>query len=140
MGGFFNCADVCTDMGGRVTGKDMQVRGAERRGGDPVLNAIGQLQASLDKRHVENVRNIEAGAADIKEVKDQLRRVLAGFPDGDPEGHCRYHEEVMSELEERKKLWREIRAHILKGGAWAVVGGVLWGAWKLFEFYLEKRL
>jgi hypothetical protein len=123
-----------------VQDKDFKQRGIERQTKNPILHAIDLLQSSLDQRHMESVKRIEAGAADMREFKEQLQRILAGFPEADPEAHCRYHKEVMAELEERKKLWREIRAHILKGGTWAVVIGVCWGVLKLFQFYLEKKL
>lgn len=118
--------------GGNVQDKDLRQRAQERRTPDPVMQAIAFLQASSDTRHAENVKNIQ-------DLKTQMERILSGFPDGDPEGHCSYHQVIIDEALQRKKLWYEIRAHILKGGALALIGGVLWGAWELFIFKLTGR-
>ncbi|WP_291785291.1 hypothetical protein [Luteibacter sp.] len=67
-----------------------------------------------------------------------LDRILKAFPEEDPEGHCRYHQEVIDEIKERKKLWVEIRAHILKGSTWALLVGLVWGLWTLLKFNVTR--
>ncbi len=109
--------------------KDLRQRVQDQRTSDPIMQAIAFLQTSSDARHVENVKNIQ-------DLKTQMDRILSGFPNGDPEGHCSYHEAIIKEALKREKLWDEIRAHILKGGALALVCGVCWGLWELFLFKL----
>ena len=40
------------------------------------------------------------------------------FPDGDPEGHRRYHETQIRYMEEKVKLWQDIRSKTLAGVVW----------------------
>ncbi len=58
------------------------------------------------------------------------------FPASDPEGHRRYHELMIAELDERRKLRRAIQEKTISGLVWAVMVGIGIAAWK----YLKSAL
>lgn len=99
---------------------------------------IQNLKGKLDDQHRDNVRQQNEAAAQLLKATTTLDRILKAFPEEDPEGHCRYHQEVIDEVKERKKLWIEIRAHILKGSAWALLVGLVWGLWNLLKFNVTR--
>lgn len=68
-------------------------------------------------------------------VDDERKRqeaVLQGFPQGDAEGHRKYHEAVMRAAEAQELFWSELRLDIAKKGVMGllvlVCGLVLAGA------------
>lgn len=71
-----------------------------------------------------------------QEVADNTRKteqILKGFADSDPEGHRRYHEEVMQAMADRRKLRQEILTHLLKTSAWAALAGICFVLWKYLK-------
>lgn len=71
-------------------------KSTERRSVDPVLRALGRLDEKVD-------------------------RVLAGFPDGDPDGHRRFHEVMIRKAEAREKFWNDMSAKLIERGVWATL-------------------
>lgn len=101
----------------------------DRRQTDPILVAINRLNDNLENKHVENIDRMDAMEADIK-------KVLAGFPGADPDGHRRAHEAMIHKAEERAKFWAELRIKLAEKGLWAVlcvVGAAVW-------WYLKERV
>lgn len=103
----------------------------ERRASDPVLNAVKGLQRSVDQKHDESACQMEV-------INQKVDRVLAGFPDGDPDGHRRFHEALIRKAEAREKFWNDMRAKLIERGVWATLlalgGAVLFAA----KEYLHK--
>jgi len=63
------------------------------------------------------------GRLDVFDKKqDKMEMTLEGlrkaFPDGDMEGHRRYHQEMIEVLQERKKFYREITKKTIIGLLW----------------------
>lgn len=58
---------------------------------------------------------------DVKVLSDTVKKA---FPAGDIEGHRRYHEVMISDLESRKKLTQAILEKTLSGLVWAAVVGI----------------
>ncbi|WP_059415630.1 MULTISPECIES: hypothetical protein [Cupriavidus] len=68
----------------------------------------------------------------IAELTEEVRRLRTGFPEGDSDGHRRYHEEIMQAMADRRKLRQELITHLLKTSSWAALAGVLWALWEHF--------
>lgn len=77
----------------------------------------------------------QAVAKAIADLTEEVRRLRAGFPEGDAEGHRRYHEEVMDQMADRRKLRQELISHLVKTSTWAALAGVAWALW---EHFLSK--
>ncbi|MBF8177257.1 hypothetical protein [Herminiimonas contaminans] len=103
----------------------------ERRASDPILRSLNGLQRTLDHRHTESVNQMTV-------LNEKVDRVLAGFPDGDPDGHRRFHEALIRKAEAREKFWNDMRAKLIERGVWATLlalgGAVLFAT----KEYLHK--
>lgn len=86
---------------------------------DEVLNEIRGFRQQMAGEHTENVKRLD-------KMDERMARMEAGFPGGDPDGHRRYHEMMIEEMEDKKKLRRELMAHVIKSSTWAALGGVVW--------------
>ncbi|MBF8177800.1 hypothetical protein [Herminiimonas contaminans] len=95
------------------------------------MNAVKGLQRSFDQRHTESANHMEI-------LEGKVDRVLAGFPDGDPDGHRRFHESMIRKAEAREKFWNDMRAKLIERGVWATLlalgGAVLFAT----KEYLHK--
>ncbi|KPC53040.1 hypothetical protein [Amantichitinum ursilacus] len=65
----------------------------------------------------------------LEELKAKVDEIRSGFPGGDPGGHREYHDALIRREEEKIKLISEVRLHIAKGTAWALLGGSLMFLW-----------
>jgi hypothetical protein len=107
-----------------------------------LIAAIGSLKSDLDQRHGENI--LAQAVTDAKVVEairgiDELRKA---FPDGDPDGHRRYHESIIRRNEAREKFYQELRGELAKKGLWALViaaGTGLWWLANLVWIYLKTK-
>lgn len=97
----------------------------ERRSNNPILDAINSVQQSLDVRHSENTGHLAA-------LEKKVDKVLAGFPDGDPLSHRKFHEALIDKAKAREKFWNDLRAKLIERGIWStlvlVIGLMLAGA------------
>jgi hypothetical protein len=101
-----------------------------------VVDALDALRDEIGTRHVENTSSLEVLEKDVKVLIDRVDDLAKGFPDGDWEGHRRYHEAVIKKMEARTKFYDELRAELAKKGMWALIlmmGAALW-------FYVKSRL
>lgn len=98
-------------------------------GVNEVVAAILSLKEDLDQRHGEN---ITAQAVTEKKIVEAIRGIdelRKAFPDGDADGHRRYHESIIRKNEAREKFYDDLRAELAKKGLWALiamVGVALW--------------
>jgi hypothetical protein len=88
------------------------------------LQRIYEMLHGLREELVENTRKT-----------DQL---IKGFPEGDLEGHRRFHELLIAQLEERKNLRRELLFHLLKSSSWMALGGFFYVLWIFLKTELTK--
>ena len=98
-----------------------------------VLAAINGLKSDLDQRHGENITAQAVTDAKVVELLrgvDDLRRA---FPDGDWDGHRRYHEAVIRRMEARTQFYRDLSGHLIKGGAWALIVFLAWASWQAIK-------
>lgn len=81
----------------------------------------------------EDLTQNQAVLQAIAELSEQVKHLrTTGFPEGDAEGHRRYHEEVMQAMADRRRLRQELTTHLLKTSSWAALAGVLWALWEHF--------
>lgn len=73
----------------------------------------------------------------ILERQLELEKMIMGaFPGGDFEGHRRYHEEVIQDMQDRRRMRNGIYEHLFKMGLWTLVLGGAAAAWQ----YLKNTL
>lgn len=105
-------------------------------GVDKVVAAILSLKEDLDQRHGEN---ITAQAVTEKKIVEAIRGIdelRKAFPDGDADGHRRYHESIIRKNEAREKFYEDLRAELAKKGLWAVIAVIATAMW----FYVKSKL
>ncbi len=79
---------------------------------DTLVEKVEKLESDLSSHMVR-----EEGA--IGKWMDSLPKKPDGSPD--VEGHRDYHQELIEESLEKKKMWRELRTEMLKKGTWGIV-------------------
>jgi|GEM_PF-4450793 len=79
----------------------------EESHGNTLVNVLEEILEGLDTVNTK---------ADKMELT--LKSMNKAFPDGDIEGHRRYHAEIIEVLQERKKFYREITKKTIIGVIW----------------------
>jgi len=91
---------------------------------------------SPDEEHRAWRISFDARLADLHKSLDDLRDVaVKGFPDDDPLGHRKVHENYIKRAESRQKMYQDVATTTLKGVIWAVllfVGVAVWNHFKSF--------
>lgn len=98
-------------------------------GHQQIVSALAALKDDLDQRHRENVTSQAVTDAKVTEAIRRIDDLHRGFPDGDPDAHCRYHEILIKKAEARADFYMELRAELAKKGMWALIvllGLALW--------------
>lgn len=62
----------------------------------------------------------------------------AAFPNGDHIGHCGYHELMIEEIRDRKKLIAAVKEKTVAGLVWAAIVGVAIAAWHYLVLAVKK--
>lgn len=55
-----------------------------------------------------------------KKTELRMEAFVQAFPGGDLGAHRRYHEELIENLQWKKRFYREMLEHLMKGGLWAL--------------------
>jgi hypothetical protein len=69
---------------------------------------------------------------------DMDQRFAEAFPGGDHVGHCRYHDLMIDEIEERRKLRRAVQEKTISGLVWAGIVGLALASWHYFVDSVKK--
>ncbi|NMG64872.1 hypothetical protein GPA19_07930 [Azoarcus indigens] len=93
--------------------------GQEHRRAPPhtLAEAVDVIDQQLARRLDERLGSME----------DLIR---SGFPDGDPAGHCRYHEAEMARIEARAAFWSKLRFELAKWGLLGFLGWCVFALWR----------
>ena len=79
------------------------------------------------------IEEIRAALVEMRDRFDQvdarLTQFMTAFPADDIEGHRRYHELIIEEIEERRKLRRAIQEKTISGLIWAGLVGIAMAVW-----------
>lgn len=88
-----------------------------------ILAAVEELQAAAERSQNDKYEMLR------KEMLALSASVKTAFPDGDMDGHRRYHEILIEEALERKKMRNAIFIHVAKSSTWAVIAGLVVLVW-----------
>jgi hypothetical protein len=80
---------------------------------------------------------------EIKSVLKAVHSIHNAFPDGDLEGHCKYHEAVIAAKKAEEKFWTELKLDLAKKGSWGLliilIGLVMSGMVAKFGFTVIQK-
>lgn len=84
----------------------------------------GALDASLAQHERQLIGQLDSRFLELSEM------IKSAFPDGDPHGHRRAHEQEIREAAGWSKLKADLLSKVLTGGVWA---GVVWLVFIIIE-------
>lgn len=104
-----------------------------------LLVAIQTMQAQQQRRDTaQQEQHQRDNEALQREIMALSAAVKTGFPDGDLDGHRRYHELLIEEALERKRMRSAVFIHVAKASTWAVIVGLLALLWAGFKERILK--
>ncbi len=99
-----------------------------------LLVALQAMQQQQQRRDAEQQdQRTRDNEALQREIMALSAAVKTGFPDGDLDGHRRYHELLIEEALERKRMRSAIFIHVAKSSTWALILGLLAVLWIGFK-------
>ena len=88
-----------------------------------------QMAAKIGELCEEQAKTREI-LADLQKIEDRLLRIMRqAYPGEDPDGHRRYHEEVIEEVKQRKEFWKKMLFELTKYGLLGFVGWLFVQVW-----------
>jgi hypothetical protein len=57
----------------------------------------------------------------VSELEERMEEVEKGFPNSDYAGHARYHQAIIEEYLEKKKLKSAVIEQLVKGSVWSLL-------------------
>lgn len=67
-----------------------------------------------------------------------MKEVEKGFPNQDYAGHARYHQAIIDEFLEKKKLRSAVVEQIVKGSVWSLLAAAAVSGWTYFKDHVLK--
>lgn len=86
----------------------------------------------LAEAEIRTAQSIETLSKRMENLIDVNEKVVNAFPAGDMDGHRRYHEMMIEELEEKRRLRRAIKEKTVAGLIWAAI---VWLGVAAFEHF-----
>ncbi|WP_103035771.1 hypothetical protein [Castellaniella caeni] len=83
----------------------------------------------------ETTSDLEAKLAGMQARQEQL---FAGFPDGDPDSHRRYHESVIEWRELRNQMVKSALMQAAKVGGLGAIGWIAYALWTALKMEITK--
>lgn len=105
---------------------------------DELKRIEAQHQANETRLHDENRARLEELASAQRRILDDTASLRAGFPNGDPDSHRRYHESVIEWRELRNKMVRDALTNAAKVGFLAGAGWFLYALWIVIKMEFQK--
>lgn len=97
-----------------------------------LINVIEGLTTQVHEMREEIIKHkAELRGEREQLVEDILRKAL---PDGDAEGHRRYHETVIAKIESQKQFYDKLLLELVKYGLLGFAG---WAAYALWQAFLK---
>lgn len=101
-------------------------RDHERREHDPHYQCLIQILATVNiiNAEVKAVRELRVEVDAIQQsldahLEEAPKLYRSAFPEGDPDGHRRYHESLLKAAEERAEFWKRMRIKAGEMTVWA---------------------
>lgn len=95
-----------------------------------ILTAVKTWQEEAnEKQEAHHQENRDRLAAMDREVKSVAATQKLAYPEGDADGHRRYHEALIREAEKRARFWEKLFTSLAEKGLWALLillGIALW--------------
>jgi hypothetical protein len=106
----------------------------DRLGGAAVVDMIAEMR-STQKTILAKLNHAETFYFDQAQKIDSLMR---GFPDGDIEGHRRYHQSVIEWRELRNQMVKAALVKMAQAGALAATGWLCVAIWRAFKISVQQ--
>lgn len=92
------------------------------------------------KAIISAINNISSqNAKQLDEIERKVNAIkTSAFPEGDADGHRRYHEAVIERMEQRNAMYREIKLHLAKAGLFGAGSIIIYTIGKALVEYLRK--
>lgn len=97
---------------------------------------IGPVLSDIKNTQRETLRRLEAVEKQQESISTILEKIMGAFPEGDVDGHCRYHQLMIERTEEVRRLRAAIQEKTISGLLWSFmvfVGVTIW-------HYLKAKL
>jgi hypothetical protein len=107
---------------------------AERLGGP----ALSQLLTNLSDDQHDIKSKLDLLDDEFTSINSKLDNIMRGFPNGDADGHRRFHEAAIEWRELRNKMVRSALSEAAKVGGVAALGWVLYSLWIALKLELHK--
>jgi hypothetical protein len=91
-----------------------------------LIELIRQVQGSMSRLEAALEQHILTQRLEIADV------LTTAFPQGDADGHRRYHEAMIKAAEDRAKFWFDLRMSVAKWGLLGVLGWLVVLTWNGF--------
>ena len=92
----------------------------------------------MDDDKNEVLLEVQSFHRDVNEKLDlmntRLQRLESGFPGGDVEGHARYHQSLIDDMQVRKDLAKAIKEKTISGLIWV---SILWAGSHFWEYVVS---
>lgn len=93
---------------------------------DDQKSPLDQIMASINELRQE-----------VRDSKAAIESIFKAFPEGDIGGHCRYHEEIIQSMVDRRKLRQELISHLVKSSTWAALIGAAIVLWQYLKISIK---
>ena len=111
-----------------MSGKESWKNEATRLGGEALVGKINEI-ANSQKEIVDMMNNFEKRH---QKHEAAIEKLFRAFPDGDTEGHRRYHELMIENISEKRRLRVAIQEKTISGLIWSGLVGIALIVWNYF--------
>lgn len=88
------------------------------------------LEAITELRDVVRQSTMSLKKMDERVTSSEIRidKLFLAFPQGDVDGHARYHQVLIDMANEKREMWRYIKTQTLRGLVWVALVGLGYAA------------
>ena len=94
-----------------------------------LYNIVAQHNESLIRMEASITGMVNAIKDQEKTAAEHRQRMFDCVPNGDHDGHRRYHEAVIQRMEARAALWQDVQKSVAKWGVIALLGWMAVAMW-----------
>jgi hypothetical protein len=98
-----------------------------------VVEALDSLRDEIGQRHTENTDTLEVVEKKLEVVIERVDDLAKGFPEGDAEGHRRYHEALIEKAKARTRLYEQLLEKLMEKGIWALLLLLAFSLWQYIK-------
>lgn len=100
-------------------------------GGQSFVDKISDMADSIHML----VKNADLAEDRMRDAEMAIQKLYSAYPSGDVDGHRRYHDLIIENTEEKRRLRYAIKEKTYAGLLWAAIVGLALFAWgELVEF------